>query len=207
MFHLPSFRELTSVADRDHFARTYTACSGLPVPEEFARASTNQFFGLYAGDQLVGGFILGHGPDFRTIAVFAGENDQPKLYDRFSTKDNCTEICCFFIQRAYRQNTFYNFSTWAAMIYAQLRHGREILLYGTCSRSLARLYGQTKKSVLIHEDVLNGKPTFIFWGERRSCVQGMLKIMSHKLRRVFKISWAGLWRVSSGRARRFKEGI
>lgn len=74
MFHLPSFRELTSVVERDHFAKTYTACSGLAVPKEFARAATNQFFGLYAGDQLVGGFILGHGPDFRTIAVFAGEN-------------------------------------------------------------------------------------------------------------------------------------
>jgi hypothetical protein len=188
MFNLPSLRELTSAAQRHHFAKTYTACSGLPVPEEFAQAATNQIFGMYAGDKLIGGFILGHGPAFRTIAVFAGERHQPNLYDRFSTNASCTEICCFFIASAYRRSTFYNFSTWAAMIYAQVKHGREIFLFGTCSRSLAKLYGQTEKTILIHEDVLDGKPTFIFWGERRSCVQGMLKIMSHKLRRVIKIS-------------------
>ncbi len=196
MFNLPTFREITSTPDRYHFAKTYSKCSGLPVPDEFILATTNQIFGLYIKGNLIGGFILGQGPAFRTISVFASESHQEALYHQFITEEECTEICCFFISRAYRQKTLTNFSSWAAMIYAQIKYGRKTFLFGTCSRSLAKLYGQTEKSMLIHEDKINGKSTFIFCAERRFCVQGMLKIMYHKLQRTIKVAKRGAKRFS-----------
>lgn len=198
MFYLPKFRELTTKSELLSYAAAYTICSGLPVPEAFILSPTNQVFGLYVKGDLIGGFILGHGPDYRTIALFANESARPALSEQFSTKDGCTEICCFFIAPEYRAKTIYNFATWASMIYAQVRHGRKTFLYGTCSRSLAKLYGQTKKSVLIHEDVVNGKSTFIFRGEKRYCIGGMLRIMSHKLQRIMAVAKRGKRRMVQG---------
>lgn len=184
---LPSLNQLTSKEDYALFSDMYFKNSALPIPETYMTHKDNRVFGIYKNKQLVGGFILGRDTDFRTVQFFAKEEYQKQVYTQLEDKKQYTEICCFWIDRKQRVNHLINFFTWLAMTYALRFYGSKYLLFGTCSRSLARLYGQTTKSNLIHQDNVNNKSTFIFYAKRSECVTGMFEIIRYKLKRVFKI--------------------
>ncbi|MCB0628601.1 MAG: hypothetical protein R2824_04450 [Saprospiraceae bacterium] len=80
-----------------------------------------------------------------------------------------------------------NTYVWLALAYCLRRFGTPKILFGTCSSSLARLYGVTPKSVLIHRDRMNGKRTYIFRSERSVSLQGFMEILRFKLSRTAKI--------------------
>lgn len=188
MTFLPQMKQIKTKEKLQLFAQVYKKCSGLPIPDAYLYNPDNHVFGIYWKKQLIGGFILGRGPEFRTIEIFAKEDKHRKVYDQLEEKSDYTEICCFWIQRKFRTKTSLNLFVWLAMTYALKRYGTKYFLFGTCSRSLARLYGQTEKSMMIHRDFINKKPTFIFWAKRSSCVTGMLEIISFKLSRMLRIS-------------------
>lgn len=197
MFYLPRLKQIQAPAQLQAYSTEYEACSGLPIPAEYLQASANRVFGLFYQGELVGGFVLGSQTDFRTIQFFAAAERQAALYDEMGALDQYTEITCFFIKKQFRTNTFLNFSTWLGMTYAIRRYGKQQLLFGTNSPSLARLYSQTHRSVPFHEDRVNGKPTFVFRGERHHSVMGMLAIMRHKLQRVWTVNRMGSKRRST----------
>lgn len=188
MNFLPQLRQIKTTDERCNFAKIYLKCSGLPIPDSYLYHPNNRIFGIYWNRTLIGGFILGNGPEFRTIALFAQPEQQPEIYNELEERSSYTEICCFWIKREYRAKTALNIFVWLSMTYALKFYGTTYFLFGTCSRSLAQLYGQTPKSILIHEDRVNKKQTFIFWAKRSSCITGMLEIIGYKLRRVFQIS-------------------
>lgn len=188
MNFLPQLRQIETTNERRNFAEVYLKSSGLPIPDSYLYHANNRIFGIYWKQTLIGGFILGNGPDFRTIALFAQPEEQPEIYEGLEERSSYTEICCFWIKREYRTKTALNIFVWLSMTYALKFYGTTYFLFGTCSRSLAQLYGQTSKSILIHEDVVKKKQTFIFWAKRSSCVAGMLEIIGYKLRRTFKIT-------------------
>lgn len=187
MFSLPTFKRIKSKSELQEFSKRYCKASGLPIPESFLYNPNNNVFGIYHANQLIGGFILGNSASFRTIELFASENKQEEVYQQLNNTQDYTEICCFYIDRNYRTKTSFNFFVWLAMTFALKRYGRKYFIFGTCSRSLARLYAKTPKSVPIHEDFINRKSTFIFKAKRHHSVTGMLEIIAYKFKRTLKL--------------------
>jgi len=184
MNFLPTIRQITTKDELSTFSKMYFSCSGLPIPEEYMHNEANRVFAIYWRNKLIGGFILGRDINFRTIEFFARPEKQASVVSQLRELSKYTEITCFWINKRYRTNTFLNIFVWLSMTYALRMYGTEYFLFGTCSRSLARLYGQTSKSIQIHRDRINNKSTFIFKAHRSSCVTGMFEIISHKLKRT-----------------------
>jgi len=188
MNFFPTLKQITSKDKLDAFSKMYFGCSGLPIPEEYMTNEMNRVFAIYLGNKIIGGFILGRDTNFRTIEFFAKPEKQPFVVSKLEELKKYTEITCFWISRKNRTNTFLNIFTWLSMTYALRMYGTEYFLFGTCSRSLARLYAQTPKSIQIHRDRINSKATFIFKAHRSTCVTGMFEIISHKIKRMVKTS-------------------
>lgn len=188
MFNLPQSKLIKDRTELQNFSTHYGLASGLPVPIQFLQDSNNNVFGIYYKGDLIGGYILGNGPSFRTVEYFAKEEERENVCELLGDLSAYTEICCFWIEKSMRSNSKFNFFTWLAMTYSLKVYGNKYFLFGTCSRSLARLYGQTPKSVLIHRDRVNKKTTFIFRAKRRTCITGMFEIILHKLRRIISLS-------------------
>ncbi len=186
MLHFPKFRKLSTTQALDFYANTYEKCSGLPVP--MAYLESNHVFGIYLGNKMIGGFILGSGEQLRTIEFFAAPEVHEKLYAQMEAPNSYTEICCFWIDRAYRRKTSINYFTWVSMAYALKKYGTEHIIFGTCSRRLAALYSATPRSVFLHSDFIKNKQTFIFVARKKGCVSGILQIVYHKLKRLFQIT-------------------
>ena len=188
MISTPKFRRLRSKTDLQEFSNHYCQASGLPIPQSYLQNPINNVFGIYFNKQLIGGFILGNSTAFRTLDFFATKTNRPKVQQKLGQLESYTEICCFYIDREFRTKTRFNFFVWLAMTYALKRYGKKYFLFGTCSRSLARLYATTPKSIPIHEDIMEGKATFIFKARRNTCVLGMLEIITYKFRRRLKLN-------------------
>lgn len=187
MNFFPTLKQITSKDELAAFSNMYFDCSGLPIPEEYMTHSLNRVFAIYSKKKLVGGFILGRNTNFRTIQFFAKPEKHSNVIAQLDDDlTKYTEITCFWIGKKHRTNTYLNIFTWLSMTYALRMYGTQYFLFGTCSRSLARLYGQTSKSIQIHRDRINNKATFIFRAHRSSCVTGMLEIITHKIKRMIK---------------------
>ena len=188
MLYVPFMRQLRTNASRELFSEIYCKASGLPIPESYLHHPNNRVFGIYKNQELIGGFILGQGPNFRTIELFAKEEKHDTLYQQLEDLESYTEICCFWIRRKVRTQTSLNFFIWLSMAYALKRYGTACILFGTCSRSLARLYSTTSKVKFLSEDFINKKSTFIFQSRQRYALSGISEIIFHKLKRVLKIA-------------------
>lgn len=191
MLGLPKLKLIETQEELSFFGEVYFRNSGLPVPEQYLANNRNKVFGIYLKGEMIGGFILGNGPDYRTIEVFAKEELHVQLYDQMFARDQYTEICCFWIKKAYRTKTGINFFIWLSMAFSLKKYGSKYILFGTCSRALAKLYATTPKSILFHTDRINKKHTFIFQAVRKTCITGILEIVKFKLYRVLNIKTAG----------------
>lgn len=184
MLRIPQLKRLQSETNLHLYASTYFDCSGLPVPAEYISSSDNRVYGVFLKKKMIGGFILGQGTSMRTLEVFAQAEARSKLYQSIGPVSDFTEITCFWIDPAYRKNTALNTFTWLALAFCLRRFGTPRILFGTCSSSLARLYGVTPKSELIYRDRMNGKRTYIFRSERSVSLQGFMEILRFKLGRT-----------------------
>ena len=182
----PTLRQITTTDKLNEYSEMYFKCSGLPIPMEYMDNESNKVFAIYWRNKLIGGFILGRDVNFRTLAFFAKPEKQENVVAKMEELSEYTEITCFWIAKEFRTKTRMNIFVWLSMTYALRFYGSQYLLFGTCSRSLARLYGQTSKSIQIHRDRINNKSTFIFKAHRSTCVTGMLEIIAHKLKRTVK---------------------
>lgn len=185
MNFFPTLKQISTKDELVTFSKKYFTCSGLPIPQEYMNNEMNRVFAIYWRNELIGGFILGRDTNFRTIEFFAKPEKQAAVVSQLEELTKYTEITCFWINKKYRTNTQLNLFVWLSMTYALRMYGTQYFLFGTCSRSLARLYGQTSKSIQIHRDRINNKSTFIFKAHRSSCVTGMFEIIGHKLKRTF----------------------
>lgn len=187
MLSTPKIKQLKSESDLQQYAATYFDCSGLPVPMEYISSPDNRVYGVFFKKKMIGGYILGQGSSMRTLEVFAQANAQLKLYQSLGPVSDYTEITCFWIDPTHRKNTSLNTFIWLALAFCLIRFGTSKVLFGTCSSSLARLYGVTPKSKLIHRDRINGKRTYIFQSERSVSIQGFIGILRFKLNRTANI--------------------
>ena len=187
MFLTPKFKRIQSTSELNEFSNNYCKASGLPIPKMYLHNPNNNVFGIYFNKQLIGGFVLGNSTSFRTIELFANKNNRANLRQQLGHLTEYTEICCFYIDGNFRTKTRINFFVWLTMTYALKRYGKKNFLFGTCSRSLARLYAQTPHSIPIHQDSIDDKETFIFKAKRNKCILGMLEIMIYKFKRTLKL--------------------
>ncbi len=185
MKSFPKFKKLQNDKDLDYFAVTYEKCSGLAVPASYLK--NNKVYGIYIKSKMIGGFILCSGEDLRTIEFFAAKDKHESLFQKMSPKNTYTEICCFWIDRAFRKKTGINYFIWVSMAYALKRYGTENIIFGTNSRRLAALYSTTPRSIFLHSDLIKNKKTFIFTARKRGCVRGILQIVYHKFLRFLKL--------------------
>ncbi len=187
MIYLPSLKRLQQKGPLDQFAQTYLQCAGLPIPSSYLYDPDNRVYAIYYRQQMIGGFILGQGQSMRTLEVFAQATAREGLYQQLGAISDFTEITCFWISPETRNNTALNTFIWLSLAYSLNRFGTPKILFGTCSASLARLYGVTSKSQLLHRDFVEGKQTFVFQSERKVSLQGFLEILRYKLLRTVRI--------------------
>jgi len=182
MKNFPKLVQLKSNEEMNQYAMAYEECSKLPVPVSYL--SVNKTFALMLSDKMIGGFILGNGPRFRTINFFASPENQPALMNRMESLDQYTEITCFWLDKSYRSQSFVNLLTWAKLALAIKKHSNPYLLFGTNSRGLARLYNIPAAAQLIHSDYCNCKSTYVFIAETKNCIRGITEIILFKVKRI-----------------------
>lgn len=182
MKNLPVLMQLTNTEEFNQYATAYEKCSGLPVPISYL--SGNKTFALLLNGKMIGGFILGMGPEFRTIDFFAKAENQSGLKEKLVTTDQFTEITCFWLDAKHRSQSITNLFTWIKLALAIKKHSNPYLLFGTNSKGLARLYNIPDKSYLIHDDFCNHKTTYVFVGQTRYCIKGILQIVAFKVKRM-----------------------
>ncbi len=184
---IPRLKKLTDPDQLNRYGETYFQCSGLAVPSEYLNSGSNRVYGIFYKKEMMGGFILGSGKTLRTLEVFAQPPARQRLYERLGEMGDFTEITCFWIARQFRKNVWLNTFVWLCLGFTLRRFGSPKVIFGTCSASLARLYSVSKKVQLVHEDFVNGKRTFIYWGGMESCAHVFREIIAFKLGRTLKI--------------------
>jgi hypothetical protein len=183
MIALPKIKKLKSQSLLQTYGHTYFECSGLSVPQSYLQQPGNRVYAIYLNKQMIGGFILGSGASLRTLEVFARPEAASQLKQQMGPAGDFTEITCFWIAPEFRHHTQLNTFIWLALAFCLKRFGNKKILFGTCSAPLARLYGVTEKSVLIHQDEVMGRRTFIFQSNRSESLRGFLEIIRYKLKR------------------------
>lgn len=189
MLSFPTFSRIANAQELDVFANTYTKCSGFKVPHDYYKS--NQVFGIYYKNSMIAGFVLGAGETLRTLEVFVGDEHRESLYQQVQASEAHTEMCCFWIDPAFRKKTTLNFFVWGCVAYALQVYGTSRLIFGTNSVRLAALYSAASKSKLLHRDFLNQKQTFVFAGPRKYCLLGVAEILHYKIKRILMIARKG----------------
>lgn len=185
MYTIPKFKKLSTDQELHFFATTYEQNSGLPVP--MAYLQDNHVFGIYLRKKMIGGFILGSGQHLRTVQFFAAKEKHQELFQRMEPLESYTEICCFWIERAYRRKTIINYFIWVSMALSLKKYGTKNIIFGTQSSRLAALYSATDKSVFLHSDKIKNRQTFIYVARKKGCVTGILQIVYYKFKRLLHI--------------------
>ncbi|MFK7808147.1 MAG: hypothetical protein AB8F74_10145 [Saprospiraceae bacterium] len=182
MKNFPVLNQLKNQEELMQYATAYEKCSGLPVPLSYL--SENKTFALLLNGKMIGGFILGMGPHFRTIDFFAKAENQSGLIEKLVDPNMFTEITCFWLAPKHRSQSITNLLTWIKLALAIKKHSNPYLIYGTNSKGLARLYNTTKESFLVHDDFCKNKNTYIFVAQTQHCIKGILEIMAFKVKRM-----------------------
>lgn len=165
------------------FRIKYINVSGLNVTEEFLRDRT-----VYAAfnlkNRMCGGFVLGNTNPYRTIEVFAGDENKKKLYEFVKDTSYC-ELNCFWLSVKNRKG-FWSYWFWLLFAVKVSMQKEKMLMYGTIAKSLANIYGYPKKSKLLHKEemLFEGKmrTSWIFIGARRDFFVGVLETFIYKFR-------------------------
>jgi len=64
---------------------------------------------------------------------------------------------------------------------ASMERSFDILLFGTNSSGLAKMYGYPKNAFLLHSDQIGGRDTYIFYAKRTHFLAGVFEIVLAKV--------------------------
>lgn len=175
-------KKITGDEALNDFREKYIKVSGLDVSPEFLKTGT-----VYAAynirKRMCGGFVLSGNMPYRTIEIFAADENKKKLYEFTQGKSYC-ELNCFWLSLKNRKG-LWSYWFWLLFAFTVSRRKEQMLLYGTIARTLANIYGYPRKSKLLHQDqVLVGGSTrasWIFFGRRVDFFRGVLEIFMYKL--------------------------
>jgi hypothetical protein len=173
--------------NQDHqlreFREKYIAVSGLNVPEDFLK-SRSVYAAYNLRNRMCGGFVLGNISPYRTIEVFAGEQNKKKLNDYIEGTSYC-ELNCLWLSVMYRKGILcYWF--WILFALKVSRQPELMLIYGTIAKSLADIYGYPRKSKLLHTEELmftnKMRTSWIFIGAKSDFFVGVLETFIYKFK-------------------------
>ncbi|MEM7105346.1 MAG: hypothetical protein AAF502_19565 [Bacteroidota bacterium] len=189
MSALPKIKILKAQEELEQFQTSYFGNAKLEVPMEYLQ--NNQVFAFILNGKQVGGFVLGTDQNFRTVEFFASAEKRAKVSSQIKKPGLFSELCCFWIDPEHKCKTRVNLAIWFLMSLTLKKNSRQFLLFGTCSKGLAKLYSSTRHSVLIHKDRVNRNATFIFIAKRSICISGIMEIILKKMKRLIlmKLNW------------------
>jgi len=131
-------RKITQDHLLKEFRERYISVSGLNVPEDFLK--TRDVYATFnLKGKMCGGFVLGNISPYRTIEVFAGEENKHRLYEYVEGTTYC-ELNCFWLSVKYRKGLW---GYWFLLLFAikVSVQKEEMLICGTIAKSLADIYG------------------------------------------------------------------
>lgn len=172
--------------DLDKFSKLYEERSGLPIPLEYLRRNT--VFGMYKTGELVGGYIISRskGHDSRTCQSFISKSVQNEKAAILESE--VVEVCCFWLKKT-RKNYFYkSLLIWSDMAIRMVFNPAKIVLFGTNKMSLASVYAYPRKSLLLAQDSINNRPTWVFYSNKKNFFRGVGEILISRIKLFNKIT-------------------
>jgi len=160
------------------FKYKYERKSGLKLPLRYLKKA--KAYSFVVDGQIVGGFILNSNLPLRTADIFVSEESKNNNLEKLNKEIFC-EVCCFWMDRKFQKEPFYNSKFWLQMAKETEKQDKRYILYGTNSKGLANMYGYPKKSLLFHNDKVDGKETFIFLSRRDEFYEGVKEILYSRL--------------------------
>lgn len=174
-------KKITQDHQIKEFREKYRTASGLEVSEDFLK-SRDVYAVFDLKSRMRGGFVLGRENPYRTIEVFAGEQNRKKLYDFIQGTSYC-ELNCLWLSVKYRKG-FLSYWFWILFAFKVSMQKESMLIYGTVAKSLADIYGYPRKSKLLHTEELMFKNKlrthWIFIGARTDFFVGVLETFIYK---------------------------
>jgi len=171
--------KVNSASDISEFKKRYEEISGLEIPESFLIDS--KIYAFQKDNEIVGGFILSSKRPLRTLSLFT-KNEKLRSNINSKSKSSIVEICCFWIDRRHRKNKLFTILVWLKMALTVSQQKEKIVLYGTNSKGLAKMYGYPKGSILISQELLKQNNNYIFLAKRRRFLNGVIRIIIAKVR-------------------------
>jgi len=163
--------------DYIRFKDEYENVSGLSIP--FSYFEKSEVFIQKVGNKIIGGFILSNTYPLRTVEYFVSEVNKKTITSKFSKEIFC-EVCCLWIDKKYRSDKYLNAKFWLQLAWNVKRQSKDIIIFGTNSEKLAKLYGYPKVLLLYHRDKVNSKSTFLFLVKRDEFFGGILELILSK---------------------------
>lgn len=164
------------------FKEKYKRLSGFDVPLNYIKE--NKVYGHYSGLKLQAGFIIGKSSSsLRTIESFVSRKEKSTMYKSLGDLNNYCEVTCFWMSRETRKNKVLNAWIWIQMGLLCTIQDKPLVLYGTNSKGLARIYGLPEKSNLIHQETIQTKACSVFLAKRGHILSGTLIIIWSRISR------------------------
>lgn len=160
------------------FKQRYEQLSGLSIPNSYFEQS--EVYIQKIQHEIVGGYILSSKLPLRSIKYFVSDAKRNAIELQLSKEIFC-EVSCFWIDPKYRPKKYLNTKIWLALALAVRRQSKKIIVFGTNSYGLAKLYGYPKVSLLYNRDKINNKTTYLFLVKRKDFLGGVIELLLSKL--------------------------
>jgi len=162
------------------FKTKYQRLSKLLVPISYLKSS--EVYVIKDKSKMIAGFVLGKKAPYRTTDVFVSDEKRKQLPSCFR-EDTFCEVCCFWIDRAYRKKPIQVAKIWMQMANTVNDQKKETILCGTALKGLAKIYGYPKVSLLYLKDCIQGNDTFVFLARRKDFAIGVKEVVRSRLKK------------------------
>jgi len=187
MKNLPHIQLIENNTQRDHFSWKYYQACGLPVPVKYIEA--HQAFQIEWKGEVIGGFIIGEGPVFRTVNSYAKGLVRPIFRRILHPTEDYSEICCYWLDERFQKLGFLNIIICFKIGMVIQKYANKKILFGTDSRRVAQLFSFSTYTRLIHKDQVYGAQTFMFTMERRHCMNAFWQAALFQWRWFFRLGF------------------
>ncbi len=164
----------------EYYRKAYLRIGNSFIPDAYL--FNNSVYGFYRKDQMIAGFIIGTSAPFRTIQLFAPVESHERLYSFLNNGIDVCEVCCFWHEKEVN-SPYVNAYIWFNMAHKVNIAKRKFFLGGTYVKGLANLYGAPSNAHLISEEVVEGRPAWIFIAWRKYALLSAIQVLTYKLRR------------------------
>lgn len=147
--------------EREQYRTTYRDICGTYISDEYLAGQI--VHGIFKGQRMVGGFIVGQQKPYRAINQFVPAEKLPELYAKLDGV-KVGEVCAVWRDRNYKSKRL-NMLLWLYIAYYCMKTDNRIFLLGTFEPGLAVKYSYPKYGHLVYQGPYGeGKTYYIFIG-------------------------------------------